>query len=186
MNLLLENPLPIWAAGTVCLAISAIVFLARRTLASILGVVGVLSVTALLLFVERTVITPGEEVELAVASVMGAIEANDLPGVLAMIDPAAKTIRREAESLMPQVNVRETSATSVRVRVSESVNPLRATAFFRARVDGIHARSGSRLFYFDQVEVDWQRNGDSWQIVDYRIMHRGRQVHATEAFRGGR
>jgi hypothetical protein len=184
MNLLLENPLPIWALGAVCLAIAVIVFLAKRSLGSMLAIVGVIAVTLLLVFIERLVVTPGEEVEAALATLMAAIEADDLPGVLAAIEPAAQAIRTEAETLMPQVKVKETGTTSVRVEVDESA--LKATSFFRGRIDGTYARTGVRVFYFDQVEIDWQKSGDIWLVVEYRAKFRGKPITASDGLRAAR
>ncbi len=186
MTLFLENPLPIWALGAVCLAISVIVFFAKRSLGSILGMLGVVAVTLLLVFVERIVITPSEEVEQSVTDLLSAIEANDLPGVLGRIDPTAKHVQTDAETLMPQVKVKATGSTAVRVEVDESANPPRATAHFRGRIDGTHSRTGARIFFFDQVEIDWQKSGDSWLIVDYRVMFRGKPIKAVDSFQGGR
>jgi hypothetical protein len=186
MNLLFENPLPIWSLGAVCLAIAVIVFLAKRSLASILGVVGVIAVTLMLIFVERAVITPSEGVEQSLAGLMAAIEANDVAAVVASIDPAAKAIRSEAETLMPQVKVKQTGATSVRVEVDESANPFKATSFFRGRIDGIHARTGARVFYFDQVEIDWQKSGETWLVINYGAEFRGKPISASEGFRAAR
>lgn len=183
MTLLLENPLPIWAAGAVCLAVAIIVFLSKRSLGAMLAVVGVVGVTLLLAVVERIVVTPGEEVENSLTTLMAAIEANDVPGVLAAIAPTAGEIRTEAEKLMPQVNVKETGATAVRVVVDDSAVPLRATSFLRGRIDGTHARTGARVFFFDRVEIDWEKSGDVWQVVDYRAEFRGKPIRATEGFR---
>jgi hypothetical protein len=186
VNLLFENPLPIWALGAVCLAISVIVFFAKRSLGSILGMVGVIAATLLLVFVERSVVTPSEEVEQAVTDLLSAIEANDLPGVLAQIGPTASHVRTDAETLMPQVNMKDTGSTGVRVEVDQSANPARAIAHFRGRIDGTHSRSGARLFFFDQVEIDWQKTGAMWQITDYRVMYRGKPVNPVNSFKGGR
>lgn len=186
MTLLLENPLPIMALGTVCLAIAVIVFLAQRSLGSMLGIAGVIAVTALLLVLESIVITPSEEVEQALTALMAAVEANDVAAVVAAIDPSAQAIRKEAETLMPQVNVKETGTTSVRVEVDETANPLKATSFFRGRIDGTHARSGARVFYFDKVEIDWQKSGNSWRVIDYRAEFGGKPITATEGLRSTR
>jgi hypothetical protein len=145
--------------------------------------VGVIAVTLLLLFVERVVVTPSEQVEQSLSSLMDAIQANDLPAIVSMIEPSAKHVRSDAETLIPQVKVKETGSTSVRVEVSESTNPLRATAFFRGRIDGTHSRTGSRIFYFDNVEIDWQQVGDQWLIVDYRVKFRGKPIKPIEGFR---
>ncbi len=184
MNLFLENPLPIWALGAVALTISVIVFLAKRSLGSMLGVAAVIGITVLLLFIESAVVTPTEELEQAVATVMAAIEANDLNGVLAQIDPQAAHVRHDAETLMPQVKVKETGATAVRVEIDGNAAPVKATTFFRGRIDGTNTRNGVRLFYFDQVELDWHKPSDKWLITDYRASFRGKPVKASEGLRG--
>lgn len=186
MTLLLENPLPIWSLGAVCLAIAVTVFLAKRSLASVLGVAGVIVVTALLLLLESIVITPSEEVEQSLTNLMASIEANDVDAVAAMIDPSARAIRTEAETLMPQVKVRETGAASVRVEVDEATSPSKAIVFLRGRIDGTHSRTGARVFYFDQVEIDWQKSGDNWLVTGYRAQFRGKPITASDGLRSAR
>ena len=127
--------------------------------------------------------TPSEEVEQSLVALMDAIQANDLPAVFSMIDPSAKHVLSDAETLMPQVKVKETGSTAVRVEVDESANPPRATSFFRGRIDGTHAKSGVRIFYFDSVEIDWQKVGDKWLIVDYRVKFRGKPIKPVDGFR---
>jgi hypothetical protein len=87
---------------------------------------------------------------------------------------------------MPQVKIRETGSTSVRVEIDQTADPPAATSYFRGRIDGTHARTGARVFYFDQVEIDWQKPGDAWQITDYRAKFRGKPITASEGFRAAR
>ena len=183
MTLFLENPLPIWALGSVCLAASLVVFFAKRSAGSMAVVAGVVAATILLLVVEKVVITPSEQVEESLSALMSAIEANDLPAVLGMIDPAATKVRSDAQILMPQIKVKETGSTAVRADVNEAAQPPTATAYFRGRIDGTHARTGTRIFFFDKVEIDWRQSGDQWLIVDYRVMFRGKQVNPVDGFR---
>ena len=183
MTLLLENPLPIWSLGAVCLTVSMIVFFAKRSLSSILAVVGVIALTLLLVFIERIVITPSEEVEQSLDTLMAAIKANDLPAVLTQIDPTALHVRSDAETLMPQLKIKDTGSTAARVELDNSANLPRAISYFRGRIDGTHAKSGARVFYFDQVEIDWQKSGDQWLVVDYRAKFRGKPVKAADGLR---
>lgn len=183
MTLFLENPLPIWALGIVGFAIAVIIYFAKKSLGSMLAVVFVVAATAILLFIEGQVITPSEEVEQAVVDIMAAIKANDVPGVVAMINPSATKVRSDAETLMPQVKVNATGNSSLRVELDESASPAKATSFFRGKIDGVHARTGTRAFYFDKVEVDWQKSGDKWLVVDYRAEFRGKPISAAEGVR---
>jgi hypothetical protein len=183
MNLFFENPLPIWGLGAVALAIAATVYFAKKSGRSLGGVVAVIVATALLLYIERQVITPSEEVELAVVEIMDAIQANDVPGVVALIDPSATKVRTDAETLMPQVKVNATGNSSLRVELDESASPAKATSFFRGKIDGVHSRTGARAIYFDQVEVDWQKSGDKWLVVDYRAKFRRKPINASDGIR---
>ena len=81
--------------------------------------------------------------------------------------------------------IKETGSTSVRVELDDS-NPLKATAFFRGRIDGTHARTGVRVFYFDQVEIDWQQAGNRWLVIDYRAKFRGKPITASDGLREAR
>jgi hypothetical protein len=186
MTLFLENPLPVWGLGAVALAIAAIIYFANKSGRSLGGVVAVIVATAVLLYIERQVITPSEEVEQAVVEIMDAIQANDVPGVLALIDPSATKVRTDAETVMPQMRVNSTGNSSLRVELDESASPAKATSFFRGKIDGVHSRTGARAFYFDQVEVDWQKNGDKWLVVDYRAKFRGKPISAAEGIRAVR
>jgi len=186
MNLLLENPLPIWATGAVLTALCLVFVFARRSLASILALVAVIALTLVLVLAERMVVTDREQVEATLLQLTEAIEANDLIAVLALMDPNAIKVRTDAEKLMPQVKVRDAGTTTVRVELDETSVPPQATSFFRGRVDGVHSRSGARLFFFDQVEINWQKSGDRWLIIDYRVYQRGQPIDAVKSVRGNR
>lgn len=186
MTLLLENPLPIWTVGIVCTAVALVYLLAKRTLGAAILLLAVIAVTLGLVALERYVVTESEEVEQAVAKVLAAIQANDLPAVLTLVSSEAPQISTDANALMPQVKVRETGSTTIRVELHDDQEPHRATAFFRGRIDGVHARSGARVFYFDQVEIDWQKTDGRWQIVGYRVKHQGKLINPLESFHSGR
>ncbi len=186
MTLLLENPLPIWAAGAVLTALSLVMLLARRSLGSILMLLAVIAGTLLLVFAERLVFTEREQVEESLLQLTNAIEVNDIPAVLSLVDSTANSVRSDAENLMSQIQVRDCGATSIRVELDQLNEPLRATAFFRGKVDGVHSRSGARLFYFDQVEIDWQKSDDRWLIIGYRVYQRGEPIDAVKSVRGNR
>lgn len=183
MSVVLENPVPIYAVGAVLSTLCGLAFLARRNLPSLLALVGVVGATLLLVLVERIVVTPREEVEEAVANLLYAIEANDLPTVVAAIDPAATGIRSDAETLMPMVNVTDTGATSLRVDIDTTDKPPRAVAMFRGKVDGIHKGSGQRVFYFEEVRLSWVERDGRWLVEDYRVHTDGMPIDAVDGLR---
>lgn len=185
MNLLLENPLPIWATGAVLTTLCLVMVLARRSLASVLFLVAVVMFTLLMVLTEKLVVTEREQVEAALVQLTEVLEANDLAAMLALVDPSAVKVRADAETLMPQVKIKDSGATAVQVELTDT-EPLRATTNFRGRVDGVHNRSGTRLFFFDQVEIDWQKSGDRWLILNYRVYQQGQPIDAVKSVRGKR
>lgn len=186
MNVLFENPLPIYAVGAVLATLCGLVFLARRNLASLLALIGVLLLTMLLALVEQMVVTDREQVETALYELMAAVEANDVSEVLSLIDPAATKMRGDVEELMPQATIEDAGATAVSIEVyPEDVPPL-ATSLFRGRVDGVHRRSGQRLFYFDKVVISWIKLNDQWLAYSYTAHWKGRPIDAVDSMRGNR
>lgn len=186
MNTLLENPLPIYVAGAVLATFCGLVFLARRTATSLLALVGVVVLALVLIVVERVVVTDSEQVQGAITALMAAIENNDMPGVLASIDPGAVRVRSDVETLMPLIRVTGTGAASIQVQVDGAARPPVAASEFHGKVDGIHTSSGIRLFYFDQVAATWAKQDGRWLLTDYTPMFRGRPISAVESVRGNR
>jgi len=187
MTLLLENPLPIWAAGAVLATLCLVVLMSRRTVGSLLALAGVVLVTILLAWLEAVVITEKEQVEVAVTEILAAIQKNDLQAVLDCIDPAAEAVRSDAERLMPMVNVRNTGSSSLQINLDDAESkPLHATASLRARIEGTHQRSGQRVFYFDEVMIDWIKRDEDWLVEDYQAKWRGRTISAVTSMRENR
>ena len=183
MTILLENPVPIFAVGAVLATLCGLALLTRRNLPSLLAFTGVVGATLLLVLVERLVVTDREEVEAAVADLLKAIEENDLPTVLAAIDPAAAEVRDDAETLMPMVKVEDTGATSLRVEVDATAEPQTAVAKFRGKINGIHRNSGQRVFYFEEVHLFWVKRERQWLVVDYQVHTGSMSIDAVDDLR---
>ncbi len=183
MDTLLENPLPILAVGAVLATLFGVVFLSRRSVPPLVGLAAVVLFTSLLLITEYLVVTPREQVEVAIEEILDAIEANDVDGVLAVVDPAATEIRSDIEALMPMVNVNDTGAMALRIDC-EGRNPTEATSRFKGRVLGTHARSGIAVRYFDEVELNWKRSGGRWLLEDFTAYWEGKPLNAVSSLRG--
>ena len=179
MSVVLENPLPIYSAGAVLATLCGLAFLARRNLPSLFALAGAVVVTLALVLIERVVVTDREQIEAAVVELMLAIERNDLSEVVGSIDPTATEIRSDAETLMPQVRVKDTSVSALRVEVDASAEPT-AVAKFRGKIDGLHKRSGQRAVYFEEVHLFWVKREDRWFVVDYRVHTRGMPINAVD------
>lgn len=183
MTLLFENPIPIYFVGAFFLVITGLTFLAQRTLKSLLWLAGVAVATLLLLGLERVIVTQREEVEAALAQLLDALEANDMDGVLAAIAVDATEVRADVQSMMPEANLTDTGATMIHIEAEQDGQ---ASAQFLGRVDGVHRRTGHRLFYLDEVRLDWRKQGDRWVLTDYRAMWDGKPLNAVESMRRNR
>jgi hypothetical protein len=187
MTWLTENPLPIAVIGALLAAFAAIVFSARRNLGSLIALAGVAAATLLLLGVERLIVTDREHVETALGDLMAAIEANDVPGALAVIDPAAADMRADAQALMPAVKVDKARATSVEVELPEQTQPLTATARFRGILQGLHPQSGTPVAYVNQrVDVGWVKRDGRWLANGYTAYFDGKPIDAVGSARSNR
>jgi hypothetical protein len=188
LNALLENPLIFGVIGVLAATLALTVYLARRSLASLAALVGIVLLTALGILVERFVRTDREQVESALADVLAAVEANDQPGVLAMIDPAAASVRSDAAALMPLMKVEKArSLGSLEVAVDQAAVPPTAAATFRAFLQGVHTRSGMQLGYFNQrVDIQWAKRGDRWLISDYTAYYDNQPINAVSSAAGNR
>jgi hypothetical protein len=182
---LFENPLPVLVAGGLLAVLALVVFLARRSGAALLALVGVIALTLLLVLVERLVVTDREHVENALAGVLDAIEANDVSATVEFIDPAAAKIRADAQALMPQIKVEAANAAAVDVTVDDAAQPPAAIARFRAYLHGTHTASGTPVGYINQqVDLHWVKRGDRWLIDDYTAYFEGEPIDAVGSARG--
>lgn len=187
MTWLAENPLPIAVAGALLAAFAALVFSARRNLGSLIALAGVVAATLLLLAVERLVVTEREKVESALAELLAAVEANDVPGALVWINPAAVDMRADAQALMPSVKVDQARATSVEVVLNEQANPLTATSRFRGKLLGLHTRLGTPITYVNQqVDVAWVKRDGRWLADGYTAYFDGKPIDAVGSARSNR
>jgi hypothetical protein len=188
MPVLFENPLAIAVVGGLFATFALVVFLARRSLASLVALGGIIAVTLLLMLIERLVVSDREQVETGVDSVLAAVEANDLPTVLTWIDPAAVSVRADVQALMPLVKVDKARAMGeIEVTINDAANPPTAMSRFRAFLDGVHGSSGMRVAYFNQqVDVDWVKQGDRWLINGYTAYYDDQPIDAVGSARGNR
>jgi hypothetical protein len=188
MAMLTENPIAIVVVGALAAVFAAVVFLARRTSASLMALAGIIAVTVLLLVVERVVVTDREAVEAGLEEVLAALEANDVRRVLASIDPtSAVNVKADVEALMPRVKVTTANAAAVAVEVNGAASPPTATCEFRAYLNGTHGSSGTPLLYMNQkVLIGWTKRGDRWLIDNYQAFYDDQPINAVDSARGNR
>jgi hypothetical protein len=186
LNTLLENPLPILAVGAMLATLCGLVFLSRRNLPSLFVFLVVVLLTLLLVITERLVVTPREEVEQALATLLAAVESNDLPAVLTRIDPQATQVRSDAETLMPLVRVEDTGATRIEIDLDMGASPPTATSRCLGRLRGIHQATGQQAMFFDQLEFRWVRRDDRWLLATYVATIDGKPLNAVNRLKANR
>jgi hypothetical protein len=184
--MILENPVALAVVGVLAATVALMVFLSRRTTGPLVALAALVGLTLILLVVERLVVTDREAVQHGVEEVVAAIEANDVAGVLAWIDPAAVGVKADVEALTPMIKVSNANAAGVRVDIFSS-NPTTAKAEFRAYLQGVHSSSGMSLYYVNQrVDLNWIKRGDRWLIDDYTAYYDEQPINAVGSAQGNR
>ena len=168
MMWLAENPVAIGCGGAVLATFAAVIYLQMRTRASLLAILAIVLLTVALLVAERLIVTPREAVAITLDQLTARIEANDLPGVLTFIAPAAKDVQKDARSLMPLVTVNRASIVSTpEISVDMAENPPTAEVNCQGLVDVTVKQNGMKGPYLDRVKIHFIRSGDRWLIESY-------------------
>jgi hypothetical protein len=188
MTFFTENGLAIAVIGGLAMTLTLVFFMARRTGGSLGALAAAVGATLLLLAIEWFVQTDREQIALAAAAAYGAVEANDVNGVLAVIDPAATTMRSDVQALMPMIKVEKArSLGSTEITIDDTVNPPTATSSSKAYLDGVHGQSGGRVAYFNQqVDLHWVKRGNQWLMNDYTPYYEGKPIDAVNSARTNR
>jgi hypothetical protein len=167
MTWLAENALPIWMAGAVALTMASIVYYQTRAKAAASGILGVLAVTALLLLYNWLVETPREAAEHALYQLAATVEANDVPGTLAMLSPRANpTLRKDVETLMPQVRIERARIIGT-PQIDMQPYDAGATIQCRGIILAVNRRDGMKGGDDDRLVLEWEHQGDRWLLVNY-------------------
>jgi hypothetical protein len=187
MSIFTEKPVALAVLGGLCALFPLLVFLSRRTIGSLLALGGVIGLTLLLLLVERLVVTDREAILLQQKGVLAAVEANDLSAALTFVDPAAASVRSDAQTLMPQVKVNRARAMGdVEVRFDPAASDTKADTSFRGFLEGVHASSGMRFGFMDNVEIHWTKRDNRWLITGYTAYFGDQPLDAVNSARSKR
>jgi len=169
MTWLAENALPIWMFGAVAMTMAFIVFFQLRSRGAMWSVIGVAAAVAVLLAYNRLVETPREQVERSLYKLAATVEANDAPGALAFLSPSlapnGKELRKDIESLMPQIKIdraRVMSSPEIEMRDEDK----RAIVKCRGIIVAV-TKDGMKGAAEDRVTMEWERSGDRWLVRDF-------------------
>ena len=188
MTFFTENGLGIAVIGGLAITLTLVFFMTRRSGESLGAFAAAVAATIGLLAIEWFVQTDREQVAAAVHGIYGAIDRNDVDGVLALVSPTATDIRSDVQALMPMVKVESAgSGRNVEVALNESASPMTATSTSRAFLNGTHAQSGHPVPYVNQrVDLEWMKLGDQWLLTGYTAYYDGKPIDAVNSARTNR
>ncbi|MBX7167938.1 MAG: hypothetical protein K1X74_16510 [Pirellulales bacterium] len=169
MAWLFEDPTTVLVAGALIEVLLAVVFFRTGRGAILLAMGAVAALVAVLLLVERLVVTPREQVEAALATLKARLEANDVEGVVDCLAPEAQALAGEARSRMPQVDIRHVGIAQLEIGVSEQRGqPAAASARFLCRVEG-QDRAGQSPYdnFVRRFTVAFRHDGGRWLVTGY-------------------
>ncbi|MEM6798258.1 MAG: hypothetical protein AAF589_01970 [Planctomycetota bacterium] len=169
MTFFLENATPYLVAGALGLTVTGIVYSFQRTAASLIAMMAVVLLTTVGLLVEYNYQTPREEVRESLRSLLDAIEADDVPGVLAHLAPSASEMRADAEELMPEFEIEKARATG-EIEVLMTPGALEsADAVVKVAIRVKHRRSGVGAPSHSPVNFHLVKPGDRWLVESYSV-----------------
>jgi hypothetical protein len=164
-----EQPLMILFFAALAVGAAAIAFVQTQHRYAFWSLIVAVVVSALLLLAERMIVTPGEQVRLALRTVAARLEANDINGVLDGISPQAEAMRNEVRTRMRQFKVLSVSIKpNLKVTVGPQRPPRTAEARFNA-VATLNVPGGGQSPWTipRRLVVRFRREGEAWQITEY-------------------
>jgi len=170
MTWLVEDPLPIVLAGVAAEVVLLVILLQTGRGPVMLGMLGVLLLTGLLLAVEWLVVTDGERVEGTLLGIATALEKQDTAGVLGYIARDATDLRGEVQSRLARHEIAEARIGGhAEVTFNRLTHPPSATARFFARIKlrgGNSATPGGN--YAGRFTVQLVEEDGQWKVAGYQ------------------
>ena len=172
MSYLAESAVLIGAVGTVLLVLAVVVYSQTRRRGALVAMLLIALVTGALLVVERRIETPREAVERTLYEIAAAVEADDVAAVLQFLAPGAVEVRRDAETLMPLVDVEKARIMGTPdIVVDLDANPRTATVRCQAMIDVTIRQSGTSGPYMDRVTIQLIVRDGRWLVESYTPAH---------------
>jgi hypothetical protein len=170
MNWLAENSLTIWMLGAIALTMALVVYFQARTNGALLGVAGVILVTAILLIISWLIETPREAVERTLYELAATVEANDVQGALGYLAPTADPqLRKDVETLMPLVRIERAQIIGTpEIDLEGGTNPTSATVKSRGLILAVKKQDGMKGGAEDQLVLTWILRNDRWLLESYK------------------
>ncbi|HUY92668.1 MAG TPA: hypothetical protein VMV10_28265 [Pirellulales bacterium] len=169
MSWLFEDPTPLIVVGVLIEGLLAVVFVNTRQLKAAAAMAGVLVLVLAGLAVEQVVVTDYERIEAALDGTARSLRANDVPGLLAHIDPQAAGMRQNAETNLRRARIRDAKVKDLKVQFHRLTSPPTAEAEFIGNIkgsfqSGIDVGEGTIIRRF---HIKFVRRGDDWLMTAY-------------------
>lgn len=169
MNWLFEDPTTLIVAGVLIEALLAVAFVNTRQIKVAIVMAGVLALVVAGLAVEQLVVTDYEKIEAALDGTARSLRANDIPGVLAHIDPQAAGMRQSAESHLHRARITDAKVKDLKVQFHRLTSPPTAEAEFIGNIKGsfqmgIDTGEGTVIRRF---RIQFVRRGERWLMTAY-------------------
>jgi hypothetical protein len=176
---LFEQPLWILFFGTLWVAIAAVVWVQTRHPRALVALVVAVVAVAAALVVERLVVTPREQVAATLRTIARRLEANDAAGVLELVSPQSEDLRREIQTRMRQLTVKQVS---IKPNLKVTLGTQRPATSAEARFNAVATledpqQLGGTFTVPRFLVVRFRREDDGWRVRDYESFDpRGEQA----------
>ena len=164
--MLFESSLPLVVASVLCGLIAAYIWTRNQTMQ--LLAISVMCFLAALGFwiTDRLVVTDREYLEDLFPRLAQAAEQQDIPTIVAAVDPELHSLRQEAEQVLKRVKPTRILITYLEVTVDTAKSPPQATADVVVRVAGNTIESGGPGDILAEFRVLLHKKDGTWLIRD--------------------
>ena len=142
MSYLFESPYLILTVGLLFLAVFGYMFMSTRKKIALVGVGAVVAITLICLAIEHFVETPREQVEASLDKLAKELEANNIEGVLACLDPKCKEGREMARYGMNRYRITKAKVSDLTIVINESTSPPSAEVTFTGIIGAVERKGG--------------------------------------------
>lgn len=165
MSWFTENPLPPVLIGVIIEALLVVVLMRTGKRSVLWGMVALAALVVGIVVLERSIVTPREEVKQAIEEIRALVEANDRPALLQRIDsnPGVAELRNRVQSDLAQIHVDQAKVTDLRdedIKIDPAAT--RAKVGLIGSVDVSGAAKAHIVLRFD---IDLRKRDGQWILT---------------------
>lgn len=169
MSWLFEDPTMLVVVGVLIEGLLAVALVKSGRLIVAAPMLAVLVLVVVGVIVEVIVVTPREEVEMALDSIAEALVAGEVEMVVSWIHPRAESLRSRARSILPHVKISEAHVGGdLDIRINRYTSPPTATANFTGRIKAAYPSQGiGASNYVRRFSLKFRPDAGRWLVSDY-------------------